>query len=357
HQKYGIQKCDYEVSFSNIMDRMRAIQAKIEPHDSPERFQGLGVDVKFGKYSFKNPHELTDGKEVLVGKKIVISTGSSPVIPPIPGCKPEKCLTSDNIWNLRTLPKRFVVIGGGPIGSELAQCFARFGAKVTILDMGKTILPREDEDLRNYVIESFKKDEITMIHEMKLTHVLHGETEHVVSYTDKEGASHQIACDAILVAAGRRANIDGLELQKAGVEATPRGIGVNAYLQTSASHIYACGDVAGSYQFTHFADAQARLILRNALFPGKSKFEDRVVPWCTYTDPELSRVGLSETEAKVKNISHDVTCYDLKDLDRAVCDSQDSGKVKVVTQKGKDKILGAAIVGAHAGDILQEFVF
>jgi pyruvate/2-oxoglutarate dehydrogenase complex dihydrolipoamide dehydrogenase (E3) component len=356
-KKYGIKEVSYDFEFSDIMDRVKSVIAKIEPHDSPERFAGLGVDVKFGKYHFKNTNELTNGSETLYGKKIVIATGSRPFVPPIEGCKLEKCLTSDSIWDLRTLPKRLVVVGAGPIGSELAQCFARFGSHVIMLDNGPYILHREDEDLRKIVEASFKEDGVETRHKVNVTKVHHGETNHIVTYENDSAKIENIECDAILLAVGRKPNLEGLNLGGIGIETNPQGVVINDYCQTSVKNIYACGDVAGHYQFTHFADYQARLVLRNALFPGRMKADYRVVPWCTYTDPELARVGLSETDAKNRNIAHDVFRYDLKDLDRAICDSADTGLVKVITKKGSDKILGASIASFHAGDLLQEYVF
>ncbi len=356
HSKlYGVKECHYNFEFLDIMNRVKNIQKQIEPHDSPERFKTLGVDVKFGNYYFKNEQEITNGTDTLYGKRIVIATGSSPFVPPIPGCEEKKCLTSDNIWDLKILPKRLVVIGGGPIGSEMAQCFARFGSQVTIMDIAPSILPREDEDLSGFVSESFKKDGIVFYMKCQLKKVSHG-TPTVITM-ERDGKEDTIECDEIFVAVGRRPNISGLRLEDIGIQYSNKGITINEYCQTTHPHIYACGDVAGPYQFTHFADDQARLILRNALFPGKTKSDYRVVPWCTYTDPELARVGLSEAEVKQKNIPHDVFTYDLSELDRALCDGEGQGRVKVITQKGKDKILGAAIVGFHAGDLLQEFVF
>ena len=353
---YGIKDCRFHFEFSDIMNRVKAIQKKIEPHDSPERFRSLGVDVKFGNYYFKNSSELTNGEETISAKRIVIATGSSPFVPPIPGCEEAKCLTSDSLWHLQTLPKRLVVVGGGPIGSEMAQCFARFGSSVTLIDMAPGILPREDADLKDVVHKSFLEDGIQFKFNAQLKKVHHGSSTHTVTF-DYQGKEEQLECDGIFVAVGRKPNTAGLELEKVGIATEKRGIIINKYCQTTLPHVYACGDVAGPYQFTHFADYQARLILRNALFPGKSKADYAYVPWCTYTDPELARVGLSETEVQQKNIAHDVFKYHLSDLDRAVCDGEDRGMVKVITQKNKDKILGAGIVGFHAGDILQEFVF
>ncbi|MBI2026485.1 MAG: FAD-dependent oxidoreductase [Deltaproteobacteria bacterium] len=254
------------------------------------------------------------------------------------------------------LPQKLLVAGGGPIGSELSQCFARFGSEVTLLDMAPSILTREDPDMREFVQKSFEKDDIHMLFKVKIKKVEHGEYIHKVTY-EKDGKDEEVVGNALFVSVGRRPNIENLKLENAQIQTSRTGIIINQYCQTSASHIYACGDVAGGYQFTHFADYQARLVLRNALFPGKAKADYRVVPWCTYTDPELARVGISEQEAQQKNISHDIFRYDLSQLDRAVCDSEGRGLVKVVTKKGKDKILGASIVGFHAGDLLQEYVF
>lgn len=354
-EQFGIRECQFEFDFSDIMRRVKNVQGTIEPHDSPERFKGLGVDVKFGNYSFKSAHELTNGEDTLFGKRMVIATGSSPVVPPIPGCEEAKCLTSENIWDIQSLPKRFVVIGGGPIGSELAHAFSRFGSYVTLIDFAPGILMREDPDLRAVIESQFQKEGIQCRFSAKVQRILHAAARHIVSI-ETSGREENFECDAIFLAVGRKANTGGLGLEKVGIMMNERGIIINDYGQTSLKHIYACGDVAGSYQFTHFADYQARRVLRNALFPGRARVVTDVVPWCTFTDPELARVGLSETEAKQRKIAHDVYKYEISELDRAVCEGEATGFVKVITKKSSDKILGAAIVGPHAGDLIQELV-
>lgn len=354
-KNYGINKCDFDFSFSEIMERVKNIQKQIEPHDSPERFQQMGVDVKFGTYYFKSPHEITNGEETLFGKKFVITTGSSPFIPRIPGLDEKKYLTSENVWELKDLPKRLLILGGGPIGSELAQCFARFGSKVILVNRAASILTREDPDMSQLIQKSFTEEGIKLHFNVNITKVIHLATHHEISL-EAGDQYEEIECDALFIAVGRKPNIEGLELEKIGIDVSSKGIFINDYCQTSLRHIYACGDVAGPYLFTHFADYQARLILRNALFPVKARADYRVVPWCTYTDPELARVGLSEKEAKEKKIPVDVYKYDIAELDRAICDGEGRGLIKILTKKGSDRILGAAIVSHHAADVLQEIV-
>lgn len=355
-REFGIRDCQFQFEFADIMHRIREIQKKIEPHDSPERFRGLGVDVRFGIFSFRNAHELTDGADVLYGKRIVIATGSSPLVPPIPGCEERRCITTENIWEMRVLPKRFAIIGAGPIGSEIAQCFARFGSHVTLIDIAPGILPREDGDMKGYVEGVFQAEGIEFKFNTKVVGVRH-EPDHHVLNLERGGRGEEIVCDEIFIAVGRRANIGGLELERVGIATDKRGIAINDYCQTSLPHVFACGDVTGPYLFTHFADYQARIVLRNAFFPGKKRVDYRVVPWCTYTDPELSRVGLSESEALEKKLSFDLHSFELSDLDRAICDGDAMGKMKVITRRGSDEILGGAIVGAHAGDLIQEIAF
>ncbi|MBI2608840.1 MAG: dihydrolipoyl dehydrogenase [Deltaproteobacteria bacterium] len=355
-EKYGIKKTSLEFDFKDIMDRVRQVQATIEPHDSREKFESLGVSVKFGNYEFMDGNRITNGSEILQAKRFVIATGSSPFIPTIEGLDPSQVLTSENIWGLEKLPKSMIFIGGGPISSELSQCMARFGSQVTLLDRGAGLLHREDRDMAAFVQEAFVKDDMTLNFNGEVTHISHEPHLHHVTFK-KQNETLQYQAEKLFLALGRTPTLHGLGLEKVGIQFTPQGIGINQHCETNIPHIYACGDVAGPYQFTHFADYQARIILRNALFPGKSKVDYRVIPWCTYTDPELARVGLSEKEVKEKKISHQIIKYELNEHDRAVCDSENHGLVKIITEKRSDKILGASIVGPHAGDLLQEFTF
>ena len=354
--RFGIPDLKPSIEIKRVMESVREAQKKLEPHDSPERFQGIGVDVHFGTYRFVSPYEISDGEETLSAKRFVIATGAFPFVPPIKGIQGIPTLTSDNVWNLTELPKRLVVLGGGPIGAELVQVFARLGSKVTVVEMLDCLINREDPEASCLIKERFQKEGIETLVNTKAEEVRKTSDgyELIVSHI-KEGRK-TVPFDHILVAVGRTPNVEGLDLEKAGVRYSKKGIEVDPYLRTSAKHIYACGDVAGPYQFTHTADFQARLILRNALFPGKSKIDYRVVPWCTFTDPEVARVGLNEKEAKEKNISYDLYSYSMKDLDRAVCDREDEGLIKVLTKKGTDQLLGVTLVGSHAGDLIHEFV-
>ncbi|MEZ4752025.1 MAG: mercuric reductase [Bdellovibrionota bacterium] len=355
-ERFGVRSDGMSVDFRAVMERVQSTIRTIEPHDSAERFRGLGVDVQFGPGSFVSPHEVTNGERTFRAKKIVIATGSRPAVPSIEGLEKVQVLTSENIWELRELPKNLVVIGGGPIGCELAQCFARFASKVTIVTQGDRLLERDDLEASAALAEALVSEGIEICFETTPQKVS-GEVGNLkLECRSKTGTNTQVSCDALLIAAGRLPNIENLNLEGVGIRFNSRGVEVNDRLQTTLSHVYACGDVAGPYLFTHTADFQARAILRNGLFPGSKAIDYRVIPWCTYTDPEIAQVGMTEALANQQGIAYDVTRYDLKDLDRAICDGTNRGFVKVITHKGKDSILGATIVGEHAGDLLQEFV-
>ncbi|MBI1909840.1 MAG: mercuric reductase [Deltaproteobacteria bacterium] len=350
--RFGLSDLNPEINLSQIMKSVRSVQEKLEPHDSPDRFRGLGVALHFGSFRFISPYEITDGTVTLSAKRFVIATGASPFVPPIKGIQEVPILTSDNIWGLTEVPKRLVVLGGGPIGAELTQVFTRLGSKVTVVEMLDSLLIREDVEVSALIKERFEREGIEVLTGHKAVEIKSGES---FELTVQEGQKEKrIPFDKILVAVGRAPNVNNLDLEKAGIKFSKKGIEVDDTLRTSSKHIYACGDVVGPYQFTHTADFQARLILRNALFPGKSKIDYRVVPWCTFTDPEVARVGLNEKEAKEKGLHHDIYSYSFKDLDRAVCDREDEGFIKVLTEKGSDQLLGVTIVGSHAGDLLHE---
>lgn len=351
--RFGLSDLNPSVDLPRVMESVRSVQARLEPHDSPDRFRGLGVDVHFGLFRFTSPHEITDGNITLSAKRFVISTGASPFVPPIKGIKEVPILTSDNVWGLKEIPERLVVLGGGPIGAELTQVFARLGSKVTVVEMMDSLLIREDTEVSALIKERFEREGIEVLTGHKATEIKKsGEFFELIAQDGEK--EKRIPFDQILVAVGRAPNVTGLDLEKAGVRFSKKGIEVDPYLRTSARHIYACGDVVGPYQFTHTADFQARLILRNGLFPGKSKIDYSVIPWCTFTDPEVARVGLNEKEAKEKRIAYDAYSYSFKDLDRAVCDREDEGFIKVLTERGSDQLLGVTIVGSHAGDLLHE---
>jgi dihydrolipoamide dehydrogenase len=362
-KEFGVRGASADFDFAEVMERVQAVIRAIEPHDSVERYTRLGVDCVQGTARITSPWtvEVTGGggeTQVLTTKNIVIAAGARPFVPPIPGLAEAGPLTSDNVWELRELPRRLVVLGGGPIGCELAQCFARLGAKVSQVEMLPRILVREDPEVSALVAARFREEGIDVLagHKAKAVHREDGETIVVVEH---EGADRRIACDAILCAVGRTANTAGYGLEELGIPTTKqKTVEVNEYLQALYPNIYACGDVAGPYQFTHTASHMAWYCAVNALFGGLRRFrvDYSVIPWATFTDPEVARVGLNEEEAKEKKVPYEVSVYGIDDLDRAIADGEAHGFVKVLTAPGKDRILGVTIVGEHAGDLMAEFV-
>ena len=362
-KEFGMQSASAQFDFAQVMERVAGIVTAIEPHDSIERYSSLGVDCVTGAAKIVSPWEvevkMADGAvKRLTTKNIVIAAGARPFIPPIPGLKEMNPLTSDNIWNIRTLPRRLVVLGGGPIGSELTQCFARFGAQVTQVEMLPRIMIREDPEVSDLVMKKFREEGVNVLvnHKAKEFKVENGEK---VLIAEHEGRDVRIVFDAVLCAVGRVANTAGYGLEELGIPlAKTRTVETNDYLQTLYPNIYACGDVAGPYQFTHTAAHQAWYAAVNALFGSFKtyKVDYSVIPWATFTEPEVARVGLNETEAKDKGIACTVTHYGIDDLDRAIADSEAHGFVKVLTVPGSDKILGVTIVGEHAGDLIAEYV-
>ena len=360
-KEFGISSATAQWDFAEVMERVQKIIADIEPHDSVARYTGIGVDCVKGSAKIITPWEVeitldNGSKQKLTTKNIVIAAGARPFVPPIPGLQECKPLTSDNVWNIRVLPKRLVVLGGGPIGSELTQCFARFGSKVTQVEMLPRIMIREDVEVSEMVKKKFEAEGVDVLVNHKALKVVieNGEKYLVV---ESEGQEKRIAFDEILCAVGRIANTTGYGLEELGIPAK-RVVEVNDYLETIYPNIFACGDVAGPFQFTHTAAHMAWFASVNALFGKFKKFkvDYSVVPWATFTDPEVARVGINEQEAIEKKIAHDVHVYGIDDLDRAIADGEAHGFVKVITPKGGDKILGATIVGEHAGDLLVEFV-
>lgn len=357
-EEFGIEVSSSTINFQKVMERVHNTIKTIEPHDSVERYSKLGVDCFHGEAKILSPYEVKVGEKILKTKNIVIATGASPFIPRLPGLDRVSMHTSDTIWNLTALPHRLLVLGGGPIGCELAQSFARLGSKVTLVEASSRIMPREDADVSSYVEESLKKDGINVLTNHK---AMSFESERGSALVcERNGESLKIEFDEILIALGRKANTKGFGLEELGVEVSAQGTLVaDPYLRTTNfENIYVCGDVTGPYQFTHTASHQAWYVAVNALFSPfkKYKVDYRVIPWCTFTDPEVARVGLSEQEALEKKISFEVTKYEIEDLDRAIADGETKGFVKVLTAPGTDKILGATIVGAHAGEIVSEYV-
>lgn len=360
--EFGIRTGPAEVDFAAAMERVQRVIAAIEPHDSVERYTGLGVDVASGTARITSPWEVqithNDGHlETLTTRSIAIATGGRPFIPPIAGLEQVDYLTSETVWALRERPRRLLVLGGGPIGCELAQTFARLGCSVTQVEQGARLLEREDTDAAALVAERFAAEGIDLRLDHKATRIEVLDGGEKTLLTQHAGAVVRIGFDALLIAVGRRANLDGFGLQELGVE-TSRTVEVNAFLQTNFPNIYAAGDVAGPYQFTHVAAHQAWYAAVNALFDPFKKFKAdyRVIPWATFTEPEVARVGLNELEAQEKKIAHEVTVYRIDDLDRAIAEGEAHGFVKVLTPPGKDRILGVTIVGAHAGELIAEYV-
>lgn len=359
----GIKSATVEFDFADIMERVQRVVKTIEPHDSAERYAGLGVECIQGEAKIVSPWAVeiagAEGKkQTLTTRSIVIAAGARPFVPPIPGIERMNCLTSDTVWALRQLPARLVVLGGGPIGSELAQAFARLGSKVTQVEMLPRILVREDPEISDRVMRQFVAEgvDVRVNHKAKEFRLENGGKLLICEHLGQEV---RIEFDEVLCALGRVANTSGYGLEELGIPTTKsRTVEINEYLQTLYPNIYACGDVAGPFQFTHTAAHQAWYASVNSLFGSIKKFraDYTVIPWATFTDPEVARVGLNETEAKEKGIAYEVTVYGIDDLDRAIADETAHGVVKVLTVPGKDRILGVTIAGEHAGDLIAEFV-
>jgi pyruvate/2-oxoglutarate dehydrogenase complex dihydrolipoamide dehydrogenase (E3) component len=361
-KEFGIANVTADFCFSDVMERVQSVIKAIEPHDSVERYENLGVNVVAGNARVISPWEVEvttpTGVQTLTTLAIVIAAGARPLVPPIPGIENSDYLTSDTVWNLRVQPKRLVVLGGGPIGCELAQCFARLGSQVTIIEMASRLLIREDEDASELVLKQFKKEgvDVRLGHTAKQVLV---ENNEKTLLTEHEGNTIRIPFDAILLALGRSPNTTGYGLEGIGVQLSPkRTIQTDGFQVTNYPNIFACGDVAGPYQFTHTAAHQAWYAAVNALFGNikKLRTDYSVIPWATFTEPEVARVGLNELEAKEQGINYETSQYDIADLDRAIADGNARGFVKVLTKPGSDKILGVTIVGDHAGDLIAEFV-
>jgi pyruvate/2-oxoglutarate dehydrogenase complex dihydrolipoamide dehydrogenase (E3) component/uncharacterized membrane protein YdjX (TVP38/TMEM64 family) len=358
---YGLRPTEPALDFAEVMERVARVVREIAPHDSVERYTGLGVDVQLGKATILDPWHVQIAKEdgttqVLATRAIVVATGARPFVPPLPGIEQVGVLTSDTLWTLRTLPRRLVVLGGGPIGCELAQSFARLGAEVTQVEMLPRLMAREDEDVSAFVQRAMEADGVRVLTGHKALRCgVDGTTKFIV--VEQGGRELRLEFDALLCAVGRVARLEGFGLQELGIP-TGRTIATDEYLQTIYPNILACGDVAGPFQFTHTASHQAWYAAVNGLFGTFKRFKAdyRVIPWCTFVDPEVARVGLSEQEAREKGIAFEVTRYGIDDLDRAIADSAAHGWVKVLTEPGKDRILGVTIVGTHAGDLIAEYV-
>lgn len=356
-EKYGIKTASAEFEFADVMERVQDVIKKIEPHDSIERFTGLGVDCITGEGKIIDPWTVEVNGQKITARNIILATGARPFVPPIEGLEQVTWYSSDNIWELREQPKRMIVLGGGPIGSEMAQAFSRLGSEVTQVEMAPKIMGREDAEISSLVKAKFESEGIRVLTNTKAVACKKGVEQLLVC--EQDGVTIEVPFDAMLVAIGRKPNVEGFGLEELGVKLRKNTtVETDDFLRTNFENIFAVGDVTGPYQFTHTASHQAWFATVNSLFGQFKKFKAdySVIPWATFTDPEVARVGLNETEAKEKSIPYEVTTYGIDDLDRAIADSEDHGFVKVLTKPGKDKILGVTIVGAHAGDLLTEFV-
>ena len=356
--EFGVHTAHAEFDFQEVMKRVHGIIGVIEHHDSVERYTSLGVDCFAGHAYIESPYCVdVDGKK-LTTRSIVIASGGEPNVPPLPGIEDIPYYTSDTIWDIEQLPKRLLVLGGGPIGCELSQAFARLGSQVTQVQRLDRIMPREDPEFSQMVLDQFEQEgiDVRLRHHAKQFRSEDGSMSLICDYDDQQV---EIEFDVLLVAVGRRARVKGFGLEDLGIELTEQGtIEINEYLETNIPNIYAIGDVAGPYQFTHFGSFQATSAATNALLRPffRRRIDYSVIPWATFTEPEVARVGLNEQEAKQRNIDYEVTIYDFKDLSRAIADSEAKGQIKVLTPPGKDRILGVTIAGEHAGDLIAEFV-
>jgi pyruvate/2-oxoglutarate dehydrogenase complex dihydrolipoamide dehydrogenase (E3) component len=366
-EKYGFQNIDPQFkddSFASITERVQGVSKTIEHHDSPAVFEEMGVEVIFGSPSFTGPNEMdvvlkeTGERRNMRAKRFCIATGSRPFVPPIEGLEESGFITNEEVFHLKELPRRLVVIGGGPIGLELGQAFSRFGSEVTILEMDDRILGNEDAEVSRFMEGVLEKEGLKILTQhrvVRISRIADGRKKVAVEFG---GKTSEIEADEILISVGRRPNINGLGLEKAGVEVETQRIITNDYLQTSAKHIFAAGDVTGHYQFTHMADYEAQIVIQNAFvpWPFKKKTDFRVVPWTTFTNPEVAHVGMIEEDAR-KRFGEGVKVYkvEFEANDRAQTESSTEGFAKVVTRKGR--IIGATVVGESAGDLIHEFVW
>ena len=365
--RYGFQTLEpkfLDDSFASITDRVQKVINVIEHHDAPEVFEEMGVEVIFGAARFVNQHEIevslkdTEEKSVMKAKRFCISTGSRPFVPPIEGLHETGFITNEQVFDLKELPRRLIVLGGGAIGIELGQAFARLGSHVTLIEMAERILTKEDEEVSGLMEKLLREEGVDIRAKTEAVQVHKSADGAKVVTVESGGEKFEIEADEILASVGRMANVDGLQLEKANVEYDEKQIKTNDYLQTSQKHIFAAGDATGHFQFTHMADYEAQIVIQNAFtpWPFRKKTDFRVVPWATFTEPEIARVGMIEAEARAK-FGDGVKIYKVSftENDRAQTESSTSGFAKVVTDKGR--VIGATLVGEHAGELIHEFVW
>jgi pyruvate/2-oxoglutarate dehydrogenase complex dihydrolipoamide dehydrogenase (E3) component len=346
---FGVRVGDVAVDFPAVMERMRRLRAGIAPHDSVERFEKLGIDVHLGHARFTSPTTVEVDGRTLAFSRAVIATGARAAAPAIPGLEAAGYLTNETVFALTTLPRRLVVIGAGPIGCEMAQAFRSFGSDVVLLTDSAQVLPREDADAAAVIARRLVADGVRLVTGARVERVERRGDETLVRWQGGDAA-----CDAVLVGVGRAPNVEDLGLEAAGVAVGPHGVVVDDHLRTTNRRIFAAGDVASRFHFTHTADALARIVLQNALFLGRRKASALVVPWCTYTAPEIAHVGLSAAEARARGIAVTTLTLPLDDVDRAVLEGADAGFLRVHLREGTDTILGATLVAEHAGDMISE---
>ncbi|MBV9775283.1 MAG: FAD-dependent oxidoreductase [Gemmatimonadetes bacterium] len=354
--EYGIRAGEATADFAEVMARVRRTIAAIEPHDSPERFRGLGVDVLQGHARFVSPEEVElDGRRVRA-KRWVVATGSRTAAPSVEGLEAAGFRTHEDVWELERLPASMLVLGAGPIGAEIGQTFARLGSRVTLADRGRQVLAREDPEVAAVLQAALEREGVAVRLGRRAVAARVEEAEKVVTLEGDDGAREEVRVEEVFVATGRRPNVEGMGLEAVGVEVAEGGIRVDAKLRTSADNVWAAGDVVGPYRFTHVADYHGRLVAPNALFPVGRKVDYRVVPWCTFTEPEVARVGLTEAEARERwGGAAGVYRYRHDSLDRAVCDGEPEGLTKLVTDP-KGRLVGAHVVGPRAGETIHEAV-
>jgi pyruvate/2-oxoglutarate dehydrogenase complex dihydrolipoamide dehydrogenase (E3) component len=358
-REFGIRTTGpLDADFGAAMERMRRLRARISQTDSAHRFRSLGVDVYLGEARFTRPDAIDVAGQTLVFKRAAICTGARAAAPPIPGLAEVGYLTNETVFSLVERPSRLAVIGAGPIGCELAQAFARFGTRVTLLEQLDRMLPREDADAAGVVAAQMVRDGVTFVFQASIARAERRDAEKVLIY-DHTGERRVLAVDEILAGVGRAPNVEGLDLDAAGVACDQHGVRVNRRLQTSNPRIYAAGDICFPYKFTHTADALAHIVIQNALFPhpfglGAASTDALIVPWCTYTEPEIAHVGLYEAEARARGLDVETFTYPMAEVDRAILDGEDVGFARVHVKGGTDTILGATIVAADAGNIISE---
>ena len=356
-KKFGLPEVDVPpCNLKSVMDHVRRVIDQVAVHDSIERFRGMGVDVIFGSPEFVSDHEVSIDGKTLSGSRFTIATGSRPMVFPIEGLHQTGFITNVEAFSMEDLPGRLVVLGAGPIGAELSHAFVRLGSNVTLVDILENPLSLEDHDMADVVIKQMVCDGISLRMGSKAKKTYQDGHHKVMVIESKDGKEEAVQCDEILVATGRRPNVEGLSLEKAGVKHTKTGIETDDHMQTSTKHIYAAGDVNGKFPFTHIAGAEGSIIVRNAIMHIPGKINYNMTPWVTFTDPEIASIGYNETRAKQGEIEYDVHMEAYEEVDRALAESEYQGKIKILTEAGSDKIIGVQIVGLHAGELIGSSV-